>query len=88
MEIRTITKIITRIAFLLGILSVLSCFFVSLIFYGMACSVIGTILSIIVLFIRTHYAVPTKWSHPSVLSLVFCSVPVLYVLLLIFFHQA
>jgi hypothetical protein len=88
MGIRELTKLFTRVAFFLGILAVVSCFFVSFIFYGMICSVLGTIIAVIIISIRTHYSVPTTWKHPSVLSLVLCSVPVLYVLTLIFLHKA
>jgi hypothetical protein len=83
MGIRTITKILTWTAFSFGVMSVLSCFFPSILFYGMLCTVLGTVLSIIVIFIRTHYAVPIKWNHPSVIALMLCSVPVIYVMLLI-----
>jgi hypothetical protein len=88
MGIRETTKLMTRIAFLLGLLAVISCFFPSLLFYGMWCSILGTVISIIVISIRTHYSVPTKWNHQSIISLVLCSSPVLYVLLLIYLHKA
>ncbi len=88
MGIRGLTKLFTWVAFSLSVLAVLSCFFVNLIMYGMLCSIIGTILSVIVIFARTHYAVLTRWNHPSYLSLVFCSAPVIYVLVLINLHKA
>jgi len=88
MGIREYTKLFTRIAFFLGILAVLSCFFTALLLYGMLCSILGTVIAIIVISIRTHYVVPTKWNHPSIISLVLCSAPVLYVLILIFFNKA
>ncbi len=88
MGIREYTKLFTRIAFLLGILAVISCFMASMLFYGMICSVLGTVISIIVISIRTHFSVPTTWKHQSVIALFLCSAPVLYVLTLIFFHKA
>jgi cell division protein FtsX len=88
MGIRDITKLMTRIAFLLGILAVLSCISVPFIFYGMLCSILGTVIAIIVISIRTHYSVPTTWKHPSIISLLLCSAPVLYFMILIFFHKA
>ncbi len=87
MKIRELTKLITRIAFFLAILAVLSCFFTAYLFYGMLCSILGTLLSIIVIFIRTHYDVSTKWNHASYMALFFCSAPVIYVLVLIFLHK-
>lgn len=88
MEIRAITKVLTRIAFMLGILSVLSCIFVSLIFYGMICSLIGMVIGVVVISIRSHYHVPTTWKHPSVISLLLCSAPVVYFMALIYFNKA
>ena len=88
MGIREYTKLFTKIAFVLGMMAVVSCFLVNFLFYGMICSVIGTIISIIVISIRTHFSVPTTWKHPSVIALVLCSVPVIYVLILIFLHKA
>ena len=88
MGLRAVTKLLTRVAFLLGLLAALSCVFVSFIFYGMLCSIVGTVLGIVVISIRTHYAVPTTWKHPSIISLVLCSAPVIYFLVLIYFHKA
>jgi hypothetical protein len=87
MEIRDYTRWATRIALVLGMLAFFSCFNIPFLFYGMVCSVLGTILSIIVIFIRTRFAVPTNWTHPSIIALVLCSTPVLYVLLLIFIRH-
>ncbi|HXB39777.1 MAG TPA: hypothetical protein VNZ49_04495 [Bacteroidia bacterium] len=84
MNIRIIAKIASRIALVLGILAVASCFFSNMLFYGMLCSILGTLISISVIFIRTHYAVPTKWNHISYISVVLCSAPVIYVMILLF----
>jgi hypothetical protein len=88
MGLRALTKLFTQIALVLGALSVISCFFVSYIFYGMACSIIGTIISIMVISIRKHYSVPTKWNHRSIIALLLCSAPVLYFLALIYLNLA
>lgn len=88
MGIREYTKLFTRIAFVLGLFAVLSCFFTSLLLYGMMCSILGSVIAIIIISIRTHYSVPTKWRHPSIISLVLCSAPVLYVLILIYLNKA
>ncbi|MGZ3861880.1 MAG: hypothetical protein ACXVPN_07490 [Bacteroidia bacterium] len=88
MGIREITKLFTNIAFVLGILAVATCFLPNLLFYGMIASLAGTIISIIVISVRTHYNVPTTWKHRSIIALVLCSAPVLYLLALIFLHKA
>jgi len=84
MDIRLATKILSRGGFLLGVLSVISCFFPQWLFYGMMCSILGTISSVMVIFVRTKYAAPTKWNHISVISIVLCSAPVIYIGVLLF----
>ena len=71
MGIRELTKLFTNIALVLGILAVVTCFMPNLLFYGMICSLLGTVISIIVISIRTHYNVPTTWRHKSIIALVF-----------------
>ncbi len=84
MNVRVYAKIFSRVAVVLGILAVATCFFPPFLLYGMSCSILGTLISISVIFIRTHYSVPTKWNHISYISLVLCSVPVIYVMMLLF----
>ena len=84
MNVRLYAKIASRISFALGILAVITCFFPALLLFGMLSSIVGTLLSIGVIFIRTHYMVPTKWNHISYVSLVLCSAPVIYVMILLF----
>lgn len=68
----------------LGVLAALSCLSPAYLFYGMLCSVIGTIISVAVIFVRTRHGAPVKWHDISILAIVLCSLPVLYVIFLLF----
>ncbi len=81
---RLYTKWFARLGFLLGAAALATCFFPKYLFYGMLCSVLGTLLSVGVIFTRSKYAIPTKWNHISFLSIALASAPVIYVLVILF----
>lgn len=81
---RVYTKWFARLGLLLGATALLTCFYPKYLFYGMLCSVLGTLLSVGVIFTRSKYAIPTKWNHISFFSIVLCSAPVIYVLVILF----
>ncbi|MBS1646513.1 MAG: hypothetical protein JST67_04165 [Bacteroidetes bacterium] len=80
----SIGKTLTFLALLFGFLALLSCFYAPLLFWGLLCSVAGTVCAIFVIFRRTRYMLETKWNHPVVLALVLSSAPVLYLICIIF----
>jgi hypothetical protein len=84
---RKLNKALSNIALLFGILAALSCISISLIFYGMFCSVAGMVISIIVIFLRTKYFEGTKWSHPSIIAMFLSSFPVIYLATIIFIFK-
>jgi uncharacterized membrane protein YjjP (DUF1212 family) len=84
---RRLNKTLSYIALLCGILAALSCISISLVFYGMFCSVAGMLLSIIVIFQRTKYFDGTKWNHPSVIAMFLSSFPVIYLATIIFLFK-
>jgi len=84
MNVRFYTKLASRIGLVLGMLAAISCFFPPFLFYGMIGSIVGTLLSVSVIFVRTRYEVPTRWNHISYISIFLCSFPVIYVLVILF----
>ncbi len=88
MGARFYVKLFSRLGFVLAILAVASCFYPQMLFFGMMSSVIGTLMSVLVIFTRTKYGVPTKWTNISVISIALCSVPVLYVLTILILKKA
>lgn len=84
MNVRLYSKLMARFAFLLGLFAVAACFSPPYLFYGMMCSIMATLLSVAVIFIRTRYGVPTKWNHISYITIVLASAPVVYVMVLLF----
>jgi len=84
MNVRLYTKLFSYLALGLGVFAASTCFFPRLLFFGMLSSIVGTLISVLIIFTRTKYAIPTKWSHLTIISIVLCSVPVLYVLVLLF----
>lgn len=84
MGARFYEKLFAKIGFVLGILAALSCFSPAFLFYGMLCSIMGTLISVSVIFIRTRYGASVKWYHISIISIILCSLPVLYVILILF----
>lgn len=84
---RKLNKILSNVALLFGILAALSCLSVSLLLYGMFCSMAGMIISIIVIFQRTKYFDGTKWNHPSIIAMFLSSVPILYLVIIIFIFK-
>jgi hypothetical protein len=84
---RKLNKALSYIALICGILAALSCLSISLIFYGMFCSITGIILSIIAIFQRTKYFEETKWNHPSIIAMFLSSFPVIYLATIIFIFK-
>jgi len=84
MNVRLYTKLFSYLAFGLGVFAVSTCFFPRMLFFGMLSSIAGTLISVVIIFTRTKYAISTKWNHLSIISIVLCSVPVIYVLVLLF----
>ncbi len=84
---RKLNKALSNIALLLGILATLSCLSISLLLYGMVCSAAGMIVSIIVIFQRTKYFEETKWNHSSIIAMFLSSVPILYLIIIIFIFK-
>jgi hypothetical protein len=89
MNVRLYAKLMSRFAFALSLIAVATCFKPApYLFYGMMCSIIGTLLAVTVIFIRARYGVPTKWNHISYITVVLASVPVVYVMVLLFIVKA
>ena len=84
---RKLNKALSYIALACGILAALSCVSMSLILYGMFCSIVGMLFSIIVIFQRTKYFDGTKWNHPSIIAMFLSSVPILYLITIIFIFK-
>lgn len=80
-------KILTNISVILGVLAALSCFSINLLFYGLLCTIAGTISSIFVIFLRTKWLMDTKWTHPAMLALFLNSIPVIYLIIIIFIFK-
>lgn len=80
-------KLFTNLALIFGVLATLSCVSVSLIKWGMFCAIAGIICSVFVIFRRTQFQMETKWSHPVFLALVLSSVPILYLVTIIFIFK-
>lgn len=84
MNTRSYGKLFAYLGFALGVLATLSCFSPTYLFYGMLCSIIGTIISVAVIFVRTRHGAAVKWHNIPIIAIVLCSVPVLYVIALLF----
>lgn len=84
MNVRFYGKLVARFGFLLGMLAAASCFFPAYLFWGMLCSILGTILSVGVIFVRIRYGSTVRWRDLPIISIVLCSFPVLYVILILF----
>ncbi len=72
---------------LFGSLATLSCMMPSTLFMGMLCAIIGFIFSIFSIFIYTKNELGKKSFTRAHLGMILSSIPVLYVLLIIFLHQ-
>ena len=84
MNVRKILRLFTYLSLLMGILASLSCFSFAYIFYGLAACLTGTIIAICVLFARVKLMLPIPWNHLLIVALVLNSVPVFYLMFLIF----
>jgi hypothetical protein len=84
MNVRLYVKLFARLGFALGLLAALSCLSPAYLFYGMLCSILGTLISVAVLFVRTKHGARIKWHDVSILAILFASAPVIYVILLLF----
>ena len=83
----SISKTLTVIAVVFGMLAALSCLSVSLLYYGMFCSIIGIISSVFVVFRRTQFMLETKWNHPAILAMFLSSIPIIYLITIIFIFK-
>jgi len=83
----SIGKLFTNLALFFGALAALSCISISVIKWGMFCAIGGIICSVFVIFRRTQFQMPTKWHHPVVFALVLSSIPVLYLITIIFIFK-
>jgi hypothetical protein len=80
-------KFFTGLAVFFGVLAALSCISISLLKWGMFCSIGGIVCSVFVIFRRTQFQLTTKWNHPIVLALFLSSFPVLYLITIIFIFK-
>jgi len=83
----SVGKIFTIFAIIFGALAALSCLSISLLKWGMFCAIAGIVCSVFVIFRRTQFQMITKWNHPVVLALVLSSLPVLYLVTIIFIFK-
>jgi len=83
----SIGKLFTNLALFFGVLAALSCVSISLIKWGMFCSIIGIVCSVFVIFRRTQFQMVTKWNHPVVFALILSSIPILYIITIIFIFK-
>jgi hypothetical protein len=88
MNVRLYAKLMSRFALVLSLLAIATCFKPAYLFYGMMCSILATMLSVAVIFIRTRYDVPTKLTHISYITIVLASLPVIYIMVLLFIFKA
>jgi len=80
-------KTLTFLAVLFGSLAALSCLSISLLKMGMFCAIAGIICSVFVIFRRTQYMLETKWNHPVVIALFLSSIPIIYLVSIIFIFK-
>jgi hypothetical protein len=80
-------RTLTILALIFGALAALSCLSISLLKLGMFCAIAGIICSVFVIFRRTQYMLETKWNHPVVIALFLSSIPVIYLVSIIFIFK-
>ena len=80
-------KTLTYLAVIFGGLAALSCLSVSLLIWGMLCSILGIICSVFVIFRRTRFMMETKWNHPAIIALFLSSLPIIYIITIIFIFK-
>ncbi|MEO8759539.1 MAG: hypothetical protein ABI388_01080 [Bacteroidia bacterium] len=80
-------KTLTFFAVIFGVLAALSCLSISLLKWGMFCAIAGIICSVFVVFRRTQYQLETKWYHPAIIALFLSSIPVIYLVTIIFIFK-
>ncbi len=83
----SVGKLFTGLAVFFGALAALSCISISLLKWGMFCSIAGIVCSVFVIFRRTQFQMITKWNHPVVLALFLSSLPILYLITIIFIFK-
>jgi hypothetical protein len=88
MNVRLYAKLMSRFAIVLSLIAIATCFKPAYLFYGMMCSIGATLLAVSVIFIRTRYGVPTKWNHISYITVILASIPVIYIMVLLFIFKA
>jgi hypothetical protein len=67
-----------------GILATLSCFNLVFLFAGLLCAIVGFIFSILNIFISSKYDLAKKVFTKAHIGMLLCSVPVIYLLIIIF----
>jgi len=77
-------RVLTVLALIFGSLAALSCVSISVLKLGMFCAIAGIICSVFVIFRRTQYMLETKWNHPVVIALFLSSIPIIYLITIIF----
>ncbi|HKC69136.1 MAG TPA: hypothetical protein VKG26_12950 [Bacteroidia bacterium] len=83
----SIGKTFTFLALFFGSLAALSCVSISVIKWGMFCAIAGIICSVFVIFRRTQFMLETKWTHPIFFALFLSSIPILYLITIIFIFK-
>jgi hypothetical protein len=78
-------KISGYLSLFFGIVATLSCFNLVYLFAGLLCSILGFACSIINIFISTKYQLTKKVFTKAHVGLLLSSVPVIYLLFIIFF---
>lgn len=77
-------KITGYLSLFFGILATLSCFNIVYLFAGLLCAIAGFIASIMNIFISTKYDISRRIITNSHVGMVLSSVPVIYLLIIIF----
>jgi hypothetical protein len=77
-------KISGYLSLFFGFLAALSCLDLAYLFAGLICAVLGFIFSILTIFITTKYALPSKVFSAANVGMLMSSVPVVYLLIVIF----
>ncbi|HXU27200.1 MAG TPA: hypothetical protein VN698_08200 [Bacteroidia bacterium] len=83
----SVGKLFTNLALFFGALAALSCISISLLKWGMFCAITGIVCSVFVIFRRTQFQMVTKWNHPVVFALFLSSIPILYIITIIFIFK-
>ncbi len=80
-------KVLTYFAVIFSVLAALSIVSISLLKWGMFCAIAGIICSVFVIFRRMQYMLEIKWYHPAIIALLLSSVPIIYLITIIFIFK-